>query len=614
MCGIAGWVDWERDLMQEGPLLQMMTERLSRRGPDDSATWLSTRAALGHRRLIVVDPAGGGQPMRRKRNDKSYVLVYNGELYNSSELRAKLGSKGWTFASANSDTEVLLLSYMEWGEDCVGYLNGIFAFAIWDEARQALFMARDRLGVKPLFYSQRGTGLLFASELKSLLIHPQVQPVIDNEGLAEILIMGPSRTPGHGIFKGIQELRPGYCMLYHRQGMQIKRYWSLQSKPHQDDIDTSAEKVRCLLQNAVHRQLVADVPLATFLSGGLDSSAITALAAQYFNEGGRGPLHSFSVDYIDNDKNFKAGEFQPDPDSEWVERVSAYLGTVHHNIVIDNSELAEALIPSMHANDYPGMADIDASLYLFCREVRDLTTVALSGECADEIFGGYPWFKKRPFSKNFPWIRTMQERIKLLSPEIVSRVSPEDYVRERYREALSEVPALEGEGPEDAGIRQLFYLNLTRFMPTLLDRKDRMSMAWGLEVRVPFADHLLLEYVWNIPWSIKNCDNIAKGLLRRALKGLLPPAVLARPKSPYPKTHSPVYLQAVRKGVLSILANQNSPLLDLIEPAAIRKILENELPVFAQPWFGQLMNDAQYFAYLIQIDSWLREYKVHIVL
>jgi len=612
MCGIAGWVDWENDLRNEGGILQMMTDRLAKRGPDDAGIWLSARAALGHRRLVVVDPAGGGQPMLREKAERACIIIYNGELYNNDELRSKLTSRGWIFKTLNSDTETLLLAYMEWGEKCVDYLNGIYAFAVWDEARETLFMARDRLGVKPLFYCQRGPALLFASEMKALFIHPAVEPVIDEEGLAEVLVMGPSRTPGHGIFRGICELKPGHSLTYNRKGIKTRCYWSLQSRPHLDNLNTTTEKVRYLLQEAVGRQLGADVPLATFLSGGLDSSAITALTAHVFHKEGRGPLHTFSVDYVDNDKNFKAGEYQPDPDSDWVGRVSSYLGTLHHNIIIDNQELATALIPSMQANDYPGMADIDASLYLFCREVRSKTTVALSGECADEIFGGYPWFKQRPFLNTFPWIRALQERSNLLSPEIVSRIKPADYVQERFQEALSEVPVLEDENTEDACIRQLFYLNLTRFMPTLLDRKDRMSMAWGLEVRVPFADHLLLEYVWNIPWSMKNCDNVAKGLLRRALKGLLPPEVLARPKSPYPKTHSPVYLQAVRKEVISILDNHDSPLLQLIQPEVIRQHLMAEQSVFSQPWFGQLMNDAQYLAYLIQVNNWLCEYKVRI--
>ncbi|MGE5391566.1 MAG: asparagine synthase (glutamine-hydrolyzing) [Deltaproteobacteria bacterium] len=612
MCGIAGWVDWERDLSNEGVRLKLMIDKLARRGPDDGGIWLSRRAALGHRRLVVVDPIGGKQPMLRDQREKSCMLVYNGELYNSNELRKELIARGWLFESANSDTEVLLLSYMEWGEGCISHLNGIFAFAIWDENREVLFMARDRLGVKPLFYSQRGSSLLFASEIKALLVHPQVEPVIDDEGLAEILVMGPSRTPGHGIFRDIRELRPGYSLIYDRKGIKSQCYWSLQSRPHRDDIDQTKEKIRYLLQDAVDRQLVSDVPLATFLSGGLDSSAISALASHQFKKEAKGRLHTFSVDYIENDKNFRAGEFQPDPDSEWVGRVSSYLDTEHHNIIIDNHELASALIPSMQANDYPGMADIDASLFLFCREVRGMTTVALSGECADEIFGGYPWFGQRPVPMTFPWIRALQERISFLSPDIIQKIRPEEYVRERFREAIGEVPGLEGENDEDAGIRRLFYLNITRFMPTLLDRKDRMSMAWGLEVRVPFADHVLLEYVWNIPWSIKHCDNMPKGILRRALKGILPPDVLSRPKSPYPKTHSPVYLQAVREGLISILNDPGSPLLELIEPGVLRQRISGQQNIFSRPWFGQLMNDAQYMAYLIQINSWLRDYKVRI--
>lgn len=612
MCGIAGWVNWEKDLTNESNILKAMTDKLSYRGPDEVGYWLSERAALGHRRLIVVDPVGGKQPMIRHAAGNPCVLVYNGELYNSSELRAQLTGMGWDFQTRNSDTEVLLVAFMEWGEDCVKHLNGIFAFAVWDEAREILFMARDRLGVKPLFYCQLGQSFIFASELKALLAHPELDPVIDGEGLAEILVMGPSRTPGHAIFHGVQELKPGFSLTCRRQGVKTNRYWSLASRPHQDDIDETAEKVRFLLKEAVERQLVADVPLAAFLSGGLDSSAISSLAAESLKKEGRGPLHTFSVDYRDNDRNFRAGEFQPDPDSKWVGTVSDYIGTIHRDIIIDNHDLASALVPSMQANDYPGMADIDASLYLFCHEVRKETTVALSGECADEIFGGYPWFRSGIFNNEFPWIRTLQERMSYLSPEIVERIRPDDYVRSRYQEAVSEVPVLAGEKPEDAAIRRLFYLNLTRFMPTLLDRKDRMSMAWGLEVRVPFADHVLLEYVWNIPWAIKNCDNMAKGILRRALQGTLPEAVLKRPKSPYPKTHSPIYLEAVKKILLSILDNNESPLLQIINPQAIRECLVTEKRIFNRPWFGQLMNDAQYFAYLIQIDNWLRTYQVKI--
>lgn len=612
MCGIAGWIDWGMDLASQGGILAEMVEVLTHRGPDASGFWLSPHAALGHRRLVVVDPEGGGQPMTRRRGEATYTTVYNGELYNTSELRQELEARGHIFLTRNSDTETLLLAYMEWGPTCVQHFNGIFAFAIWDEANQSLFLARDRLGVKPLFYTRRGSAFLFGSELKALLAHPEVQPELDAEGLAEVFALGPSRTPGHGVFRGIAELKAGHCLLYNREGLRIWRYWTLESRTHEDDLRTTAIRVRELLRDAVQRQLVADVPICTLLSGGLDSSALTAFAAEAFREAGMGPLHTYSVDYEGNEQHFQPSCFQPNSDAHWVGRVSECIGTRHHYITIDNTELAGSLVPALLANDLPGMADIDSSLYLFCREIKKEATVALSGECADEVFGGYPWFydENAPSSRIFPWIRRLDERVGLLSPELVKYMCPGEYAARRYQEALEEVPRLAGEDPHEARMRELLYLSITRFMPTLLDRKDRMSMASGLEVRVPFSDHRLVEYVWNIPWGMKTCGGMAKGILRRALVDVLPADVLARRKSPYPKTHNPSYLAAIRERFLNILNDSASPLLQLINPNAVRSLAVCGQTFFAQPWFGQLMADAQYLAYLIQADTWLRRYKV----
>lgn len=611
MCGITGWIDWEKDLQHQNNIISKMTTTLTNRGPDASDIWLSTHAVLGHRRLVVVDPTGGGQPMIRYRGDKKYILVYNGELYNTDELRDDLKKKDIAFSS-HSDTEVLLQAYIAWGEDCVKRLNGIFAFAIWDETEQSLFMARDRFGVKPLFYAQRGKAFLFGSEPKALLANPLVKAEVDKDGIAEIFVIGPARTPGHGIFKDIFELKPGHCLAYNRNRFKISRYWSLQSSNHEDDLDMTTEKIRFLVEDSIKRQLVADVPVCTFLSGGLDSSAITAITAQRFLQENKNQLHTYSVDYENNATYFKSNSFQPNSDADWVNRVSNNLGTVHHNIVIDNQTLVDALTTAMLANDRPGMADIDASLLLFCQEVKKSATVALSGECADEIFGGYPWFH-RPESlaaTTFPWALATDDRAALLASEIRSWINPLDYVTQRYGEALSEVPRLAGEPDHDARIREIFYLNITRFMPTLLDRKDRMSMATGLEVRVPFCDHRLVEYVWNIPWSMKYYGQQEKGLLRRALQGVLPQDVLARKKSPYPKTHNPAYLTAVKSALQETLSG-NSPLLTLINQDLLSILLADD-GHNSRPWFGQLMNKAQLFAYLLQIDLWLRKYKVSI--
>ncbi|MFZ5897926.1 MAG: asparagine synthase (glutamine-hydrolyzing) [Bacillota bacterium] len=614
MCGIVGWIDWDRDLTKERPVLETMTETLAARGPDASGTWISQHAALGHRRLIVVDPVGGAQPMTRERAGRRYTIVYNGELYNTSELRRELEARGHVFLTRNSDTEALLMSFIEWGPGCVERLNGIFAFGIWDEAEQTLFLARDRLGVKPLFYAAQGNTFIFASEPKAILAHPQIQPEVDATGLAEIFFIGPARTPGQGIFKGVAELKPAHFLLFNRSGLRLHEYWTLESRPHTDDLETTAARIRELLEDTVERQLVSDVPVCTFLSGGLDSSAITAFAAAAYKREGMGPLHTFSVDYVDNARYFRPNQFQPNSDAPWVKRVSEALGTIHHYVTVDTPELLETLKITVLANDLPGMADIDASLFLFCREVKNEATVGVSGESADEVFGGYPWFRSREAleGRTFPWIRMTREKAALLAPEVVKAIRPEEYIVARYREAVAEVPRLEGEDPFEARMREMSYLNIRRFMPTLLDRKDRMSMGVGFEVRVPFCDHRLVQYVWNVPWHMKSYGNREKGILRLALKGVLPDDVLERRKSPYPKTHNPAYLAATRDWLLSILGDPASPLLPLLNVPAVRKLAESGGSPFDPAWFGQLMGAAQLFAYLAQVDLWLKHYHINI--
>lgn len=614
MCGIVGWVDWGRDLRRAGPIIEAMVGTLAPRGPDEEGIWLSRRAALGHRRLIVIDPAGGRQPMIAGSPDHRVVIIYNGELYNTEELRRELLGAGYTFRG-RSDTEVVLLSYLAWGPACVSRFNGIFAFGIWSEADESLFLARDRLGVKPLFYTERGSAFLFASEIKALLAHPKVPPEVDLEGLAEIFLLGPARTPGYGVFRGVKELRAGHCLLHHREGTRLWPYWRLESRPHEDDPETTAAKVRELLRDAVARQLVADVPVCVLLSGGLDSSAITAFARAALGSKGNGPLVTYSIDYEGNEEHFRPNSYQPESDGPWVALVSRALGTEHRRVVVGTEEVAAALVDAVRARDLPGMADVDSSLLLFCRAIKRGATVALSGESADEIFGGYPWFHREesPAAEGFPWSRATALRVGLLHPDLPASFHRERFVRRRYLETLAEVPHLPGEDARAARRRSLFYLNLTWFLGNLLERKDRMSMAAGLEIRVPYCDHRLVEYVWNVPWEIKAGEGEIKGLLRRALRGLLPEPVLRRRKSPYPKTHHPAYLRLVRDGFARILRDPSSPLVPLLDRAAAEELVRTSGAAFEPAWFGQLMGGAQIFAYLIQVDAWLREYRVRLV-
>ncbi|MCM3700418.1 asparagine synthase (glutamine-hydrolyzing) [Paenibacillus macerans] len=611
MCGITGFIEWNRDLTKESDLVLSMTSCLEKRGPDAQGTWISGPCAFGHRRLSVMDPENGAQPMIIHEEDVVFTIVYNGELYNAPELKAELQRRGRRFQT-NCDTEVLLQSYIEWGPDCVYRLNGIFAFAVWDSVRQHVFFARDRLGVKPLFYSEVDGTLIFGSEPKAILRHPKVKPAVGPEGLAEIFVIGPARTPGHGVYKDLKELRPGHVMIYSRSGLRKYAYWKLEAEPHTDDVETTAATIRRLLQDTLERQLISDVPVCTLLSGGLDSSALTALAVDYYKRTGQGQVHTYSIDYVDNDKHFKAHSYQPDADNPWIKRMVEELGTEHHAITFDTPELVAALPDSTVARDMPGMTDIDASLLLFCREIKKGATVAISGEAADEVFGGYPWFHREELlnSGTFPWSVATGLRAELLSPEIREWIKPEQYIADRYSEAVGEAPKLEGESGERARMRIMSYLNITRFMPTLLDRKDRMSMAAGLEVRVPYCDHRLVQYVWNIPWEIKTTGGREKGILRKALEGILPEDVLYRKKSPYPKTHNPNYLTAVRNEMLSILDNPSSPILPLIDEDKIRSIAASEESSSNLPWFGQLMSGPQLFAYLSQVNHWLKTYGI----
>lgn len=611
MSGIVGWISWEADLTREGARLEAMGATLKNRGPDGQGIWLSPHAALGHRRL-GGDGTGPTQPLVRHWGGETLALVWDGQLYNGAELQSELAARGHPLPDP-SDGELILAAYAQWGAQGLSRLNGVFACAIWSARRERLFLARDPLGVKPLFYAARPGAFLFASELKALLAHPAVEPALDREGLAEVLVLGPARTPGHGIFRGVAELRPGAWLEAGRDGLKSGTYWRLESRPHPHDLATTLDHVRALLEDAVTRQVPREAPIASLLSGGLDSSAVSALAARHRQRRG-GPLLTFSLEHAGNETHFQPDEFQPAADGPWARRVAAFLGGEHREVHLEPADLVAALPAAAEARDLPGMADVDASLYLFAQRIRTAAPVALSGEGADEVFGGYPWFWRPQDleASTFPWVRRLPARLALLAPEVVAELQPHAYLERRYREALEEVPRLAGETPDEARARERLYLTLTRWLPVLLDRADRMSAAAGLELRLPFLDPRLVGYVWNVPWALKALDGVPKGLLRRALAGLLPPEVLERRKSPFPKTHHPAYLAAVRGWLLEILADRSSPLLGLVDRRHLVRLLQKEAPDLDVPFFGQLMRLPQLLAYLIQLDHWLRRYRVQL--
>lgn len=612
MCGIAGFISFDRDngRPQWAAIAHSMGEALNHRGPDDKGTWLCPAGALIHRRLAVIDPDRGRQPMTRTRDCAEYTIVYNGELYNTDALRRELSDQGYRFETS-SDTEVLLTAYMAWGEEVPARLEGIYAFVIWDGVRNQFFACRDRFGVKPFFYALADDGaLVFGSELKALFQYPGLTPRMDAAGWCEVLGIGPARTSGCGVFSGVKELEPAHSMTISRGGVRKRRYWSLESRPHTDDYEDTVLRVRELVTGAITRQLVSDVPLCTFLSGGLDSSVITAVAARDYQRRGLPALETYSFDYTDNAKYFTPSSFQPDADQPWVERMTEAFHTRHTVLTCPIPDLCALLDDAVAAKDLPGMADVDSSLLYFCRRVAERHVVALSGECADEVFGGYPWFERPEMlhADTFPWCRDLDARREVFDAGLWKRLGVSDYVDYRYRASVAQTPRLEGEDPENARRREVAWLNLNWFMTTLLDRKDRMSMASGLEVRVPFCDHHLVEYVWNIPWSMKAMNGRRKQVLRDTAEGLLPEDVRTRPKSPYPKTHNPLYEELVRARLAAILDDPAAPLHALVNARALREGLLTSAGDYGRPWFGQLMAGPQMLAYLVQLNVWMERF------
>ena len=597
MCGITGW--YKNNITKKDiKTIKKMTKTLKYRGPDQKGYYIDKNILLGHRRLSIIDLKNGTQPMTYK----GYTIVYNGELYNTNEIKNKLKDK-YKFKTT-SDTEVLLIGYIEYKEKILDMIEGIYAFAIYKDDK--IFLARDRVGVKPLFYTKIKDNFLFASEIKALLKNKLVKPIIDKKSLQELLSLSPSRIPGSGVFKGIEELRPGHYMIYEKGKIKIKRYWNIKEEKNKDTYEEAKIKINKLLTDSIERQMISDVDIACLLSGGLDSSIITAIVAKNKLK----ELDTYSIDYEDNEKYFQKTKFTVSRDNEFIDLMSKTFKTKHHYKVIKQKVLAKYLKEATIARDLPGMADIDSSLLWFSKQIRKKHKVILSGECADEIFGGYPWFYREEVRNReyFPWLDSIEQRELLLKQDLKEKLKLKEFMGKEYEKILKEVPQTKNK--KEQIYKNLFYLNMTYFMPTLLERKDRMTMRAQVEARVPFADTKLIEYLWNIPWEYKYKNNQEKAILRDAYKNILPQEIASRKKNPYPKTHNPKYAKIITKMLKKRLKNKKSILHKLFDEKALKKLIETEGKSFETPWFGQLMTGPQLLAFLYQLDIWAKKYKI----
>lgn len=607
MCAIAGAIGMSDVFINDPKTAIDIRNCLKHRGPDQDGFYISDDAVLIHTRLAIIDIENGTQPMVAKEKGEEYVLVYNGELYNTDEIRNELLRLGYNFKT-HSDTEVVLKAFIEWREDAPKRFNGIYGFAIWEENKKSLFVARDKLGVKPFFYGLFGDKFVFASEIKGILKNPLAKPRVNTEGIAEIILIGPGRTSGYGVFENIYELKPGECGYFRNGKLKTHLYFELKEQQCNESFDEVLEHTKYLVTDAIKRQMVSDVPIGTFLSGGLDSSGISSVVSSALKENGE-RLKTFSVTYKDNDKYFTKNKFQPNSDSEYISLMQKYLNSDHTTVTVDTPMLAEANYRAVLARDLPGMVDVDSSLMLFCERVKEDRSVVLSGECADEIFGGYPWYRDKEIrmTDGFPWSQVTSLRASLLKEDIKKKINPNAFVYQKYLDTINKVSGEFDKTPTDKRMREMYLLNIYWFMQNLLERKDRMSMSCGLEVRVPFCDYRIAEYLYNVPWEYKDYKGREKGLLRKAFENILPDEIVWRKKSPYPKTHNPSYTAEIDREFSEMTNDKNSPIFEILDRKELLKLANTTDTIY---WYGQLMATPQTKAYLLQINYWIKELNV----
>ena len=592
MCAILGVLNSNIN----NDLFKKMLDLMNNRGKDSTGYYFNDKVSLGHKRLAIRDLRNGFQPMFYK----NYVIIYNGEIYNTEEIKNDLLNKGYSF-NTTCDTEIILKGYAEYKRKILKKLEGIFAFAIYNKKTKEIFLARDRLGVKPLFYSKVKKQFIFSSMISPILKSNIVNPILTKKELAELLSLGPSRKSGNGIFKDIKELRPAHFLIYKKGHIKIKRYWNIKSRKCNDTFEEAKDKIYNLLSSSIKRQMASDRPIATLLSGGLDSSIITAITA--INS--KNNITTYSIDYEDNDKYFKKNNFTVSEDKHYIDIMRKNFNTNHNYKTITQKDVVKLLEDTLYLRDYPGMTDIDSSLYWFSKEIAKEHKVILSGECADEIFGGYPWFYKKELNNLFPWINNVEYRQKLINPNI--KINLKKTIKKEYKRIIKELPRKDRKNK----YKRLFYINMTYFMTTLLDRKDRMTMGATIEARVPFADTKLIEYLWNLPFNYKYKDGCEKYILKEAFKDIIPKEILNRKKNPYPKTHHPYFLNEVKRLLKERLNNGN--LERIFNISEINKLLESN-DDYNIPWFGQLMTKPQLIAYLYQFDLWIEKYNIQIKL
>jgi len=595
MSGIAGMVNPLGNILAKSINISAASEFIRNRGPYGSAHFFCDNAVL----LKRINKPGESSPIAEVNHEgKTYILVLDGTIHNSRELKSELN-----FANTEiADSRLLIYAYIKWQERMFNKLNGVFAFALWIKEDKKLILARDHVGVKPLFYAFSGQLLLFCSHIQGITNNPLFETTLDKEGLAELICLSPRYSPGNAVFKGVYRLMPGYYLTYSREGLEKKRYWIMEKNIHEDDLDRTINTVRDLLTDSVMRQIEPEVSQCGFLSGGLYSSFITALAAKSFNKFSNNTYNTWSVDFEAENRYLRQRQIE-DSDTPWIRWACRKLGTRHHYIILSSKDLADALPEATEARGFPGMADYDSSLLLLCREIQKDFSVVFSGDCSDEIFGCglrasdcFPQNKRR-----LPWSSNLAEKISVFKNEIISMVSPYEYIEKCYEEAISEYLRFSVNAGRLTREYETQWFSLYWNLPGILERLDTMSMACGLEARTPLCDVRLIEYFWNIPSEMKRYNNRERGLLREALRGIIPHDILDRRKNPFPLPLDLSYEEKLKNILTERVLDPGSPIKNLLNTKTLESMMKQE-----NPSGRHYTARAQLYGWIIQLDYFLR--------
>jgi asparagine synthase (glutamine-hydrolysing) len=579
VCGINGRFNLDGQPVSEAEIIDMR-DILNHRGPDDAGLYVNGSIGLGHRRLSIIDLSGGHQPINNE--DGSLTIVFNGEIYNFQELREELLARDHVFKT-RSDTEVVVHLYEEMGIQCLERLRGMFAFALWDAKRQQLFLARDRLGEKPLYYAAVGRSLIFASEIKALLRVEGVRATVSPVGLRRYLTY---RFPygNTTLFQGVNPLTPGSYIVADTRGWQVRRYWDLPLRAATGVARTSSEQLLMMLEQSVVQRMISDVPIGAFLSGGLDSSVITALMARRTHH-----VRTFSIGFVPGDENELA----------WARRMAESCGALHHEFLQGSEDFFTLMQKLIWHHDEPLTFPASIPLYLLALQSKRVATVMLAGEGADELLGGYrnnihsywlmraagilPTACRRALGKlRLPArMAAIAQRTTLEPQQVILGAfrigGSEDLIR-HCRIDLPNANADDAQLLEEIGLPardgsfldRLLYSQLKTYLIALLMKQDKMSMAASIETRVPYLDHDLVEYAFSLGDSAKIRGRTGKYVLRQASEGLLPREIIHRPKQgfPVPVAH---WFRAPGNPFIEILLDPESLRDGLLDGAYVRE-------------------------------------------